>query len=1061
MKGAQVVSTERLGSLLGHVTHRGFDDLVDPKNQGIAYPTGNPEILVTGDPLFYTNLLATLDMFRLNSASLTFSTTDEGNQFRRKQKLTRTKFSFKCTRENPMPKHRWESYLRQVKAMVVDHFVRSIKHQSKNLPKHYEVLFTGSEVPTGPTELSQVQRDKRKLGTICHALIAEHMFTPNLDRYTGDDAIIDTFTREDSVRATRSNSRGDALILDRKKAEWKRHLATVRSSLSEIFLWFIREVSTTEVQQDFEQVFRSHILQNQAAGGGPANPFNGDVLITHIESNYVTNNSDSITAMERKFKTMVRWRSETIVQWFDRFEAPLAELEIARDGLAAYTEDELTSLWKQTFADNISGEEIQIITTHMPRYVDPNSLQDVMDYLDGTFDTQLFRSLCVDIARFLPNRYAPDKRTMQANRDRFERKQLLQVFGEPDYDSPLMSASKTEQKRKSSPATSKDRSDKKRVKFVSKTASKSKTIPQNKQCKRAGCVSRGTSTTHTHAQCFYKTAEKKGASPTTNLMAKKEKTSFHSKTHTSNASNVKTATTTREPIKSSSGSFSAKPRNDPSEVECWTCGKKGHYSGDCPSNTRRKTLLTKNKPFRSLLAKQAFSPAQTQAAIRIMETYNQSVCHNCLMHGCRGHNCDTEDRDIHEAIPDVMAVLHENPELQRGLLDAAADTTSAAVVAPLTFGTYFSLAGDSNIDSDDEESYQAETRHHNLNSYFDDEEDGASSPSGGEEVEQGTQDNEEYDPEEELPLDTFFLPPLSDSRFFLRHKESYKKPNSYNVSAHNPTHVFDEPTHGISTNSELFWTLHNPIEEFPTRIRGAICKAYREVKDPTDPGKWVTITDHLDSCGAFDLVQRQYLHDIKPAAQYGMHPIRMSCLESTTDWYRDVGKDYVKDVDGNVNVRLAYAYDTPPSRVDKGDRPFFLTSMTTLVTEKVDILHHAQASLEGKLLALKRDIQVSDGLRSYFTKITDLMHRNLLSWYEDDYVIAKDMVDNAVVLENDQGRSGLCSCTCSPTVTSFMELNEYESLLSSLSIQNEVLVAPQAFDMSRNSEEASAFASIQ
>ncbi len=48
-----------------------------------------------------------------------------------------------------------------------------------------------------------------------------------------------------------------------------------------------------------------------------------------------------------------------------------------------------------------------------------------------------------------------------------------------------------------------------------------------------------------------------------------------------------------------------------------------------------------------------------------------------------------------------------------------------------------------------------------------------------------------------------------------------------------------------------------------------------------------------------------------------MHPIRMSCLEPTTDWYRDIGKDYVKDVDGNVNVRLAYAYDTPPSRVDK------------------------------------------------------------------------------------------------------------------------------------------------
>jgi hypothetical protein len=64
---------------------------------------------------------------------------------------------------------------------------------------------------------------------------------------------------------------------------------------------------------------------------------------------------------------------------------------------------------------------------------------------------------------------------MQANHDRFERKQLLQVFGETDYDSsPLLSASKTDQKRKSSPVTTKDRSDKKRVKSVKKSSSASK-----------------------------------------------------------------------------------------------------------------------------------------------------------------------------------------------------------------------------------------------------------------------------------------------------------------------------------------------------------------------------------------------------------------------------------------------------------------------------------------------------------------------------------------------------------------------------------------------------------
>jgi hypothetical protein len=89
----------------------------------------------------------------------------------------------------------------------------------------------------------------------------------------------------------------------------------------------------------------------------------------------------------------------------------------------------------------------------------------------------------------------------------------------------------------------------------------------------------------------------------------------------------------------------------------------------------------------------------------------------------------------------------------------------------------------------------------------------------------------------------FFLPPFSDSRFFLRHQKD-------NASC-------DEPTHGINTTSDLFWTLHNPAEETLLRIRGAICKAYREVKDPMDPNKWITTTDQLDSCGAFDLVQRK------------------------------------------------------------------------------------------------------------------------------------------------------------------------------------------------------------
>jgi hypothetical protein len=103
-----------------------------------------------------------------------------------------------------------------------------------------------------------------------------------------------------------------------------------------------------------------------------------------------------------------------------------------------------------------------------------------------------------------------------------------------------------------------------------------------------------------------------------------------------------------------------------------------------------------------------------------------------------------------------MAVLHENPDLQQGLLDVAADNTSAAVVAPLTFGTYFSLAGDAYIDHNEDDAQPAKHRHLNINSYFSDDEDDTSSPSGVEEVDNEARDDEEHGSnEDEPPLDSF------------------------------------------------------------------------------------------------------------------------------------------------------------------------------------------------------------------------------------------------------------------------------------------------------------------
>ena len=34
-------------------------------------------------------------------------------------------------------------------------------------------------------------------------------------------------------------------------------------------------------------------------------------------------------------------------------------------------------------------------------------------------------------------------------------------------------------------------------------------------------------------------------------------------------------------------------------------------------------------------------------------------------------------------------------------------------------------------------------------------------------------------------------------------------------------------------------------------------------------------------------------------------------------WYKEIGKDYVRDANGNTNVRLVYAYDSPPHETRK------------------------------------------------------------------------------------------------------------------------------------------------
>ena len=121
------------------------------------------------------------------------------------------------------------------------------------------------------------------------------------------------------------------------------------------------------------------------------------------------------------------------------------------------------------------------------------------------------------------------------------------------------------------------------------------------------------------------------------------------------------------------------------------------------------------------------------------------------------------------------------------------------------------------------------------------------------------------------------------------------------------------------------------------------------VKDPAT-NAWVERTQFLDSCGAFNMISRSELHDIRPASQYGMRPMRMRTIEETTSWYQDVGKSYAKDASGNTLVRLAYAYDNQR----KSEDPFYLICLSTIVEEGIDSNYHNRESCAGRVPMLRR-----------------------------------------------------------------------------------------------------------
>jgi hypothetical protein len=185
--------------------------------------------------------------------------------------------------------------------------------------------------------------------------------------------------------------------------------------------------------------------------------------------------------------------------------------------------------------------------------------------------------------------------------------------------------------------------------------------------------------------------------------------------------------------------------------------------------------------------------------------------------------------------------------------------------------------------------------------------------------------------------------------------------------------------------------------------------------------QWVERTQFLDTCGAFNIISRRELHDIKPASHYGMSSMRLKSLESNTSWYRDVGKSCAKDEHGKTVVRCAYAND----KGDPSKPPFYLIAMATLVDERIDLQHHMKHSLLKETKPLRRMPKVNP-----FEKPNRLNYLAVPATPNTCLLQQSHEVEATKKADIDESQCGLCSCQ--PRVVEHMSQDEHHNMVTDI-----------------------------
>jgi hypothetical protein len=223
------------------------------------------------------------------------------------------------------------------------------------------------------------------------------------------------------------------------------------------------------------------------------------------------------------------------------------------------------------------------------------------------------------------------------------------------------------------------------------------TVPTKYQCRRTGCIQRGTHTNHAHNKCRFKddveaskTHPNIGRAP-----RKKDKHTNQNSSKKRSGAPVVPTRTNQNPTKSFSQNGATTPSTTFSDTRtCYICQAKGHIATHCPqkqaNKQNAKVKLKTNASFMALWKTNFTTEDEDLCATRILDAWDEpNYCPTCIQPAGFGHVCPSKDRHIQDSVAKVKQTM-ANTTMLNDIIEAHQPHTSSTEANTSTLTPIFS-----------------------------------------------------------------------------------------------------------------------------------------------------------------------------------------------------------------------------------------------------------------------------------------------------------------------------------------------------------------------------------